>query len=117
MKDVSVIIPTYNSASLIRDAIESVLHQSVQVNEIIVVDDGSTDSTSEILRNYGSQIDCIYQENSGAAHARNRGIGEAKSDWLAFLDADDCWDRDHLEKMLLDESIDDEIGLVYCGKK
>lgn len=88
---ISVIIPTYNRASYIRDAIESILEQTYPVFEIIVVDDGSTDNTSEVIRLYGDRIRYFWQQNSGPGAARNRGIKEAKGDYVAFLDSDDIW--------------------------
>jgi glycosyltransferase involved in cell wall biosynthesis len=93
MRTVSVIIPTYNRAFYLCEAIESVLNQDIQdcQIEIIVVDDGSTDNTKEVLKKYGSSVRYIYQNNRGAGPARNRGIDEAKGEWVAFLDSDDRW--------------------------
>lgn len=88
---ISVIIPTYNRATLTKRAIESVLNQNIQPYEIIVVDDGSTDNTKEVLQSFGDKIVTIYQKNSGVSVARNRGIKEAKGEWLALLDSDDIW--------------------------
>jgi len=88
---ISAIIPTYNRASYIRDAIESVLAQTYPIYEIIVVDDGSTDNTSEIIRLYGDKIRYSWQQNSGPGAARNSGIKAAKGDYIAFLDSDDIW--------------------------
>ena len=68
------------------------------VKEIIVIDDGSCDNTKELLK--GKNINCIYQKNSGVSSARNRGIKEAKYDWLAFLDSDDLWHKDKIEKQV-----------------
>ena len=75
------------------------LAQEYPVAEIIVVDDGSTDSTREIVEGYGEKVRYFYQDNAGAAAARNRGVHEAKSAWIAFLDSDDYWFADHLERM------------------
>jgi glycosyltransferase involved in cell wall biosynthesis len=91
MPKVSVIIPTYNRAEYVTQAIDSVLAQTYTDYEIIVVDDGSTDNTKEILLPYMDRIRYIYQENAGASAARNRGIKAAKRDWVAFLDSDDEW--------------------------
>jgi glycosyltransferase involved in cell wall biosynthesis len=88
---VSVIIPTYNRAGLIGETVENVLRQTYANIELIVVDDGSTDETRSVLRSYGSRIRSIFQENAGAAAARNRGIAMAKGDIVAFQDSDDTW--------------------------
>lgn len=97
---VSVIIPTYNRAKFIKDAIESVLNQTYKNFEIIVIDDGSTDNTREILAQYGKKIKVLTQENKGAPAARNKGIREAKGEYLAFLDSDDIWYPLKLEKQI-----------------
>ncbi len=88
---VSVVIPAYNSAKYLPRAIDSVFKQTLLVDEIIVVDDGSTDNTAEVAASFGDKIRYIYQENAGASAARNVGINVAKSKWIAFLDADDEW--------------------------
>jgi glycosyltransferase involved in cell wall biosynthesis len=97
---VSAIIPTYNCAHLLAQAIESAINQSHKLQEIIVVDDGSTDRTEECVRPYLSQIRYVKQENRGLAGARNRGIRESTSDFVAFLDADDVWLSEKTEKQL-----------------
>ncbi len=86
---VSVVIPAYNAEKYIGRAIDSVLAQTRQPDEIIVVDDGSTDNTPNAIKSYGSKVYYIHQENGGASVARNTGIEAAKSEWIAFLDADD----------------------------
>ena len=91
MIPVSVIIPTYNRSHCLGDAIDSVLAQTHKNLEIIVVDDGSTDGTKDIVRSYGWPVKYIYQTNQGVSAARNRGIKEARSEWIAFLDSDDEW--------------------------
>ncbi|WP_371038487.1 glycosyltransferase family 2 protein [Rhodosalinus sp. FB01] len=88
---ISVIIPTYNRGHCVGDAIESVLSQDPPADEVIVVDDGSTDTTPEVLTCYSKQVTIIYQNNAGAAAARNTGIRHANSTWVAFLDSDDLW--------------------------
>ncbi len=97
---VSVIIPSYNSAGIIPEAIESVLAQSVPVDEIIVVDDGSEDDTAAACRRFGDRVRYARQQNAGASCARNTGISMARGDWLAFLDADDIWEPTKLEVQL-----------------
>ncbi len=88
---ISVIIPVFNRSALIRRAVDSVLSQSLPPDEIIVVDDGSTDDTLRILKNYERKIKIIAQKNRGVSTARNAGIREAKGDWVALLDSDDEW--------------------------
>ena len=88
---VSVIIPTYNRVHCVGEAIESVLAQDPPADEVIVVDDGSTDNTADVLAAYGNRITVLHQVNAGAAAARNTGIKHAGSDWVAFLDSDDLW--------------------------
>ena len=90
-EDVSVVIPAYNAAQTLNRAIDSVLNQSVPVAEVIVINDGSTDGTAGIAREYGSAVRYFHQDNAGAAVARNRGVSEARGEWIAFLDADDEW--------------------------
>jgi glycosyltransferase involved in cell wall biosynthesis len=90
-KTVSVIIPTHNRAWAIREAIDSVLAQNYTDSELIVVDDGSTDNTYQILLEYGNRITVIWQPNQGVSAARNRGIKEASGKFIAFLDSDDRW--------------------------
>jgi glycosyltransferase involved in cell wall biosynthesis len=88
---ISVIIPAYNAAAYIERALRSVLNQSRPAEEIIVINDGSTDTTSEILKRYEGKIRIIEQANAGVSAARNAGIRAATGDWIAFLDADDQW--------------------------
>ena len=97
---VSVVIPTYNRARYVKKAIESVLAQTFTDYEIIVIDDGSTDNTKDLLQPFFSKIIYIFQENKGVSAARNVGIIAAKGEWIAFLDSDDEWDRRKLKKQL-----------------
>ena len=98
--EVSVVIPTYNRASQVMRAIESVLAQTYKDYEIIVVDDGSTDQTRKLLDPYSGCIRYVYQANAGPAAARNTGITRAEGEWLAFLDSDDIWLPHKLETQL-----------------
>ena len=88
---VSAIIPVYNGARYVADSIRSVLEQSHEVAECIVVNDGSTDATAEVLASFGSSIIVVHQDHSGVSAARNAGMGAARGDYFAFLDADDVW--------------------------
>lgn len=88
---VSVIVPTYNRAEYVRDAIDSILAQTYQDFEIIVVDDGSTDHTKEVLGRYDGKITYLHQSNGGSGSARNLGIRHARGKYIAFLDSDDFW--------------------------
>ncbi len=88
---VSVILPTYNRKWILKEAIDSVLAQDYEDFELIVVDDGSTDNTCEILDTYGQDIIVLRQANKGVSAARNRGIAEAGGQLVAFLDSDDLW--------------------------
>ncbi len=94
---VSVIIPAYNIENYIARAIECVLAQTYPASEIIVVDDGSTDNTANIVKQFPETVQYIYQDNQGAGIARNRGIEAAQHDWIAFLDGDDEWLNNFLE--------------------
>jgi glycosyltransferase involved in cell wall biosynthesis len=97
---VSAVIPTYNCARLLPQAIQSAILQSHRLREIIVVDDGSTDTTEECVHPFLPQIRYIKQENRGLAGARNRGIRESTGEFVAFLDADDVWLTEKTEKQL-----------------
>ncbi len=100
MKSVSVVIPTHNRAPMLREALESVLNQSRQPDEILVVDDGSTDLTREAVRCFGTSIRYLKIPNSGVSSARNKGWRSACGDWVAFLDSDDLWLPRKLERQL-----------------
>ncbi len=97
---ITAIIPACNAANYIKRAIDSVLAQRHPVQEIIVVDDGSTDGTGEMVREYGQRVRYMYQENRGVSAARNRGIQAASGQWIAFLDADDEWLPELLESQI-----------------
>jgi glycosyltransferase involved in cell wall biosynthesis len=88
---VSVIIPAYNAERYLAEAIESVLAQSYYPLEIIVVNDGSTDNTAAVAANFGDRISYHHHQNSGLSRTLNRGVGLARGEFLAFLDADDLW--------------------------
>ena len=94
--ELSVIIPVYNNEATLARALDSVLSQSYPAHEIIVVDDGSTDGSDEVVSSYGNRIRSLYQPNGGVSAARNHGARTATGDWLAFLDADDWYYPDRL---------------------
>jgi glycosyltransferase involved in cell wall biosynthesis len=100
MSKVSVVMPAFNAGRFIAQAIESVLAQTYPHYEIVVVDDGSTDNTAEVTRPYLGQVRYIRQANSGPSRARNRGIQEASGSYIAFLDADDVWRPNKLERQI-----------------
>ena len=117
---VSIIIPTYNRAKLLSRAIKSVLDQTFKDFELIIVDDGSTDNTRQAVERFqkrDSRIKYIWQENSGApARPKNTGIKNAKGNYIAFLDDDDEWLSEKLEKQLeLFEGLESDLGFVGCN--
>ena len=97
---ISVIIPTYNRASYLAEAIDSVLEQTHPVDEIVVIDDGSTDDTRNIVNQYGYIVKYFRQGNRGPAAARNKGLKVATGDYISFIDDDDLWVPDKIESQL-----------------
>lgn len=97
---VSVIVPVFNGEPFIEEALQSVFNQTYGDFEIIVVDDGSTDRTRQIVEDLGPAVRCFHQANRGAAAARNEGVAYARGEWIAFLDADDVWKENKLERQL-----------------
>ncbi len=112
MSMVSVIIPTYNRREFITIALNSVVAQTFQDYEIVVIDDGSTDGTREVLAPYQHVVRYFYQENRGIAAARNRGIREAQGEYLAFLDSDDYWLPSKLERQIACFKANPHFGMV-----
>ncbi len=112
-KKVSVIIPNYNYARYVGQAIDSVLQQSYRNFEVIVVNNGSTDNSIEILQTFGDKIRLIDQPNLGQSGARNSGLSESRGEYIAFLDADDLWEPTKLEKQI--RLMSQYTQLVYCG--
>src|SRR5580700_10859439 len=101
MSDIAIIVPLYNKGAYIKRALHSVLNQSSPFNEVVVVDDGSTDDGPNVVlacAKIDSRVRLVRQENCGPAGARNRGIRETSTDLVAFLDADDEWDADFLAR-------------------
>ena len=112
---VSVIIPTYNGACFLAQTIESVLAQTYPSLEVLVVDDGSTDATWAITAGYGPRVRYVRQANAGTAAARNRGVAEARGQYIALLDHDDLWLPHKLERQLPVFADDPAIGVVFAG--
>lgn len=112
---ISVVIPAYNAELFLADAIRSVLEQTVAPLEIIVVDDGSDDGTARVAQRFGERVRLIRQPNGGPSSARNSGVAAASGDWVAFLDADDAWLPEKLDRQapLLAEP---GVGVVCCGR-
>lgn len=97
---VSVVIPCYNAEAFIKEAVYSALVQTVSPCEVLVIDDGSTDKSVDALSLFGNSVRVIPQFNHGESIARNRGMAEARGEWIAFLDADDIWHPTKLERQL-----------------
>lgn len=111
----SIIIPTYNRSCYLMEAIDSVLAQTYEKYEILVIDDGSTDSTRESVKKYDGRVRYIYQENKGPSAARNNGIRNANGDLIAFLDSDDIWHADKLAQQVAAFYENPSLGIVATG--
>jgi glycosyltransferase involved in cell wall biosynthesis len=112
---VSVVIPTYNHAGYVGEAIRSVLKQQYPAHEIIVVDDGSTDHTRQVIGEFGNQVHYIFQENRGLSAARNTGIRAATGDFIGVLDADDIYEPEFLRAMVERLQGQPDAAALYCG--
>jgi glycosyltransferase involved in cell wall biosynthesis len=112
---VSVVIPCYNGAKFIAQAIDSALAQKYQSLEVIVVDDGSSDSSIGVVREYGSAVQLIAQRNSGVAAARNAAIEKSSGAFIAFLDQDDSWRADKIAKQVAVLQLDESLALVHTA--
>jgi glycosyltransferase involved in cell wall biosynthesis len=112
---VSVIIATYNRAGLLKETIESVLKQTFQDFELIVVDDGSTDDTEAVLKSYGDRLRYLRQENRGPSAARNLGISHARASWISIQDSDDICAPDHLETLCSFVEKKPDVGMVFAN--
>ncbi|MEO8667203.1 MAG: glycosyltransferase family A protein [Bauldia sp.] len=111
---ISVIVPVYNGAAFLREALLSVLNQTVAPDEIIVVDDGSTDSSAEVVAAFAPLVRYMAKANGGPASARNAGIAAAEHEFLAFIDQDDLWHRAKLERQLACFAEDPRLDLCYA---
>ena len=116
--EVSIILPTYNAEKTIISTIESVFHQTYTDYELIVIDDGSTDKTRMVLQPYSDRIKYIYKKNGGPSSARNLGINESVGKYIAFIDSDDVWQENKLEKQIkyFREDNKNEVGLVFTDR-
>lgn len=114
--DVSVVIPSFNRVQRLPGAIQSVLDQSYPAAEVIVVDDGSTDGTSELVAAQFSEVLLIKQQNRGVSAARNKGIAFARGQWLALLDSDDSWLPNKLERQIHLAMTSPEIKVVHSDE-
>lgn len=111
---VSIIMPVYNTASLVDGAIESVLHQTYENFELLIVDDGSKDNSLEICNEYAQKdkrIIVMHQENAGQSAARNRALSVARGQYIGYLDSDDAFENDMLEKMV-DKMVSERVDIV-----
>src|SRR5689334_21674594 len=114
---VSVVIPAYNAGSTIKATIISVLNQTLSDIEVLVIDDGSTDNTADIVAAFSDtdkRISIIRSVNQGVARARNLGIEKSRGQYIAFVDADDIWHQTKLEKQCAFLQQFPTLGIVYC---
>ena len=114
--NISVVIPTYNRYEVLKRALASVFAQTHSPFEVIVIDDGSTDNTSQIQQEF-STIKYFYQENAGVSSARNLGIEKSSCVWVAFLDSDDEWHEHKLKEQVLFHKENPEILMSYTDEK
>lgn len=118
MQTVSVVIPVFNGAKTLGAAIDSALQQSYPVDEVLVINDGSKDNSAEVARCWAersAKVRFFDKENGGVSSARNRGINEARSEWIAFLDADDTWIPEKLAKQLSAMQAVPDVSASYTG--
>jgi len=112
IRNISVVIPTYNRRQTIGRSIDSILNQTLFPSEIIVVDDGSTDGTSDYIQSNFPSIILLQQPNKGVSSARNMGIRSSNSDWVALLDSDDEWFSQKLEKQVM--TLSQNLDIKFC---
>ncbi|MEJ2618564.1 MAG: glycosyltransferase family 2 protein, partial [Ignavibacteriaceae bacterium] len=117
---ISVVIPTYNRAGLLKKAVESVLAQTYRNIEVVIVDDGSTDNTKEVIRSFNDNriVFIEHSNNRGGTAARNTGIKSSKGSWRAFLDSDDIWLETKLEEQVkVIPGLPDDYAVIHCGMR
>lgn len=113
--NVTVIIPCYNDGDFIKQALDSILSQTLKAEHIIVIDDGSDIKTQNILKRINiDEVEIVFQENKGVSNARNKGVSLAKTDYILNLDADDYFEPSFIEKAVEILNKDEEIGVVGC---
>lgn len=110
---ISVIIPVYNGERYLAEALESVLAQVYRPLEVVVVDDGSTDASAQVVKRFGESVTYLYQAQQGASVARNRGVVWSRGEFLAFLDADDLWVGDKLQRQMQMLLTDSALAMVF----
>ncbi len=110
---VSVVVSSYNRADYVAETVESVMGQTYPKIDLIVIDDGSTDATGEVIRRYGDKVHYVWQANSERASARNHGLRLAKGEFIAFLDSDDLWLPEKVERDVNFLCANPRFGLVY----
>jgi len=109
----TLVMPAFNSAAFIAEALDSVFSQTLLPAEVIVVNDGAADETPQIVQRYRDRVHCISQENKGPPTARNVGIQNAQNEWIALLDSDDRWRADKLECQAAVILEDPAVDIVY----
>lgn len=112
---ISVIIPNYNYSGYLKEAIDSVLAQTYENIEIIIVDDGSTDNSREVIESYGDKVIAVFQQNQGVAAARNNGFAHSSGEYVAFLDADDVWIPEKIAWQVEKFAQDPSLGQVHVA--
>ena len=97
---ITAVLPAYNSTAFIVETLDSIVNQTLPIERVLVVDDGSTDDTAAVVARYGGIVECLSIDNGGQGRARGIGIEHADSDWIALCDSDDLWQADHIERRL-----------------
>jgi len=115
MTRISIVIPCFNSAHCLRETLEHALAQTAPAHEILIVDDGSTDDTPELVRSFGDRVRYLRQQNRGPAAARNHAIEQATGDWIAFLDHDDLFLPEKLARQGAIAEAHPELVAIYSG--
>ena len=117
VEDISVVIPTYNRCELLKRAISSILNQTILIKKIIIVDNGSTDNTHEMIKSLFPYTTYIHEKRKGVSYARNLGIKNCNSTWIAFLDSDDEWKPEKLEEQIFfSNNINKKYRLIHTNE-